>query len=194
MLFEQSKIFFTEFNKVFADGSPRRSEAVEKYINNSAFTTFIIDEINSIIDTMNYQPQNEYYRIDASGYAPRWNELEKVNGFKAHLWDLKIAVEHENDPKDWLDEVIKLAHIYCPLRVVIGYVPMKIRETEDVKRLKYASKALQMLECKDNLANGEFMVILGNSNTYRKEKNYFNYKAYVLNTESLTFEELEKHM
>lgn len=186
-MFEKSKQFFNEFNAIF---SKKRNEAVSKYTDNTAFTAFIVDEINTIIRKMEYRPQNEYFRIDSSGYTSRYEELEKIKNFNPHLWDLEIAVEHENDSKDWLDEVIKLAHICCPLKVVIGYVPMTERDFEEDTYLTYASEALKRLNCKYNLYQGEFMIILGNSATRKNPKNYFNYKAYVLNSKTLKFDEL----
>lgn len=188
-MFEQSKCFFEEFEKIFQEGSLKREEAEKKYINNTAFTTFVIDEINTIVQKMNYNPQNEYFRIDSSGYTKRWEELEKIKGLNPHLWDLEIAVEHENDQKDWLDEVIKLAHVCCPLRVVIGYVPENKR-SEDQNLLDYAANALKHLKCIDNVTKGELMIILGNSNTKGVVENYFNYQAYVLNAETFEFEKL----
>ena len=192
-MFELSKKFFAEFCKIFEKESPTRKEAIEKYTNNSAFTTFVIDEINSIITNMGYVPQNENFRIDASGYELKHENLEKVKGFNLHCWNLKIAVEHENDPKDWLDEIIKIAHICCSLRVVIGYIPMKSRDTLDMERLKYSQKALKELDCKNNLQNGELLVILGNSGTGNNKNNYFNYKAYVFDPETFSFRNLEEY-
>ncbi len=191
-MFEQSKWFFNEFNMLFKEGSIYQKKAIECYAHNTEFTDFIIERINAIIASKNYFSQNEYFRIDAMGYTTKWKSLKKIKGFNPHLWDLQIAVEHENDSKDWLDEVIKLAHVYCPLRVVIGYVPMENRDTADEKLLNYSAKALQLLQCKDNLKSGEFMVVLGNSGT-KKPDDYFNYRAYVLNPETLTFENLEKY-
>ncbi len=190
-MFEQSKWFFSEFSKIFSTANASRQQAISEYNNNPSFTTFIISEINKIIKSQNYQSQNEYYRIDAMGYTSRQKELPKQSDIKLnqHLWDLEIAVEHENDHRDWLDEVIKLAHICCPLRVVIGYMPMNLRNN-DIEYLDHAAKALQMLKCRDNLLSGEFMVILGNSNTKGNPEYYFNYKAYVLNKDNLSFEKL----
>lgn len=193
-MFELSKKFFAEFCRIFETESPTRKEAIEKYTNNSAFTTFVIDEINSIITKMGYVPQNEYFRIDASGYELKHENLEKAKGFNLHCWNLKIAVEHENDPKDWLDEIIKIAHICCSLRVVIGYVPMKSRDNLDMERLAYSQKALNELDCKNNLQTGEFLVILGNSDTKENENNYFNYKAYVFNPATFSFGKLEEYL
>lgn len=95
-----------------------------------------------------------------------------------YLWDLKVAIEHENNDKDWLDEIIKLAHICCPLRVVIGYLSVKKRD-QDLDILNYAANALEKLEYRDNTQQGEFMVILGNSKV-EEQKDFFNYRAYVL--------------
>lgn len=191
-MYEQSKWFYNEFNMLFKEESIYQKKAIQCYAHNTEFTNFIIERINAIITSKNYLSQNEYFRIDAMGYSTKWKKLEKVSGFNPHLWDLQIAVEHENNPKDWLDEVIKLAHICCPLRVVIGYAPMKDRNATDERLLKYSAKALQLLQCRDNLKSGEFMVILGNSGT-KKTDDYFNYRAYVLNRETLTFENIEKY-
>ena len=190
-MYAQSKWFFRAFNALFAEGSPCREKAVESYTDNTAFTRFITGEINEIIRERGYIAQNEYYRIDAMGYTSRGKTLPEADGLHPFLWDLEIAVEHENSSKDWLDEVIKLAHICCPLRVVIGYVPVDQREKGDEARLAYAADALGQLKCRDNLRSGEFMVILGNSGTAGKEERFFNYKAYVLNPEEFRFEPLE---
>ena len=191
-MFEASQEFFGRFCSLFSGDSPKWAEAVSKYTDNTAFTTFITKELNGIIDAMGYIPQNEYFRIDAMGYSSRREELERIHGFYPYLWDLKIAVEHENDAAKWLDEVIKLAHICCPLRVVIGYIPMAQRSRGDAERLAYAASALKRLHCRENMNRGEFMIILGNSNTQEDPQNYFHYKAYVLNKETFSFEELER--
>ena len=190
-MYEKSKEFFNSFNSIFDTNSPTREIAVNEYPHTKSFTEFIIAQINKIIASQGLQPQNEYFRIDSMGYQSRWRELNKKTSFNPHLWDLEIAVEHENDPKDWLDEVIKLAHICCPLRVVIGYAPCTKRH-KDMELLDYAAKALKKLNCLDNALKGEFLIILGNCQTQNKVENYFNYKAYVLDTNKIQFVELEQ--
>lgn len=186
----KSKTFFKAFNQIFTEGTSSRAKAIRYYTSNPLFTKFIIKQINNIISDHKYNYQNEYFRIDASGWNPNNAELSnKPNNFNRHLWDLQIAVEHENDPKDWLDEIIKLAHVCCPLRVVIGYLSIKnfndnikkyeTLENYDLEYLNYASSALSQLECNFNLQHGEFMVIIGNSDTKGKKEDYFNYRAYV---------------
>ena len=188
-MFERSRHFFKEFNAIFAR---HRDEAAAKYTDNTAFTDFIVGKINDVIHSMGACPQNEYFRIDASGYTSRYGEPKTVKGFHGHCWDLEIAVEHENDPSDWLDEVVKLAHICCPLRVVIGYVPMGLRPAEDRVRLDCAADALRQLVCRDNVRRGEFMVILGNSCTKGNPENFFHYRAYALDPATFRFTELEE--
>ena len=190
-MYEKSKQFFNSFNSIFDVDSPTREEAITEYVHTKSFTEFIITQINGIIEAQGLHPQNEYFRIDSMGYKSRWRELSKNKGINPHLWDLEIAVEHENDSKDWLDEVIKLAHICCPLRVVIGYVPCNKRDN-DIKLLSFAADALKKLNCVENVFNGEFLIILGNCNTNKKVENYFNYKAYVLDTKNFQFIELEQ--
>lgn len=192
--YKMAKSFFTDFQGIFLPGSERYAEAIKIYQYNKAFTVFIVKEINNIIEKYGYIPQNEYFRIDAIGYCSRYKELEgsKLNPY---LWDLKVAVEHENNDMDWLDEVIKLAHICCPLRVVIGYLPAKKRYQE-IEYLSNAADALEKVECRYNLQHGEFMVILGNSRV-DEQKDYFSYRAYVLQENAGHFkfcplEEVEK--
>ena len=183
--YKRSESFFSKFISIF-ENPETRDQAISHYVHNTDFTEFIIAEIKKVIEYTGYCPQTEYLRIDAIGYTRRWHELPETNGFNRHLWDLQIAVEHENDDKDWLDEVIKLAHISCPLRVVIGYIPKESRPVEDTARLEYAANALKKLQCSENLKTGEFMIILGNSKTSDPTE-YFNYKPYVLDADKMSF-------
>ena len=92
------------------------------------------------------KPQHEYFRIDTVGWVSqyeRMSEEAKELDLNAHLWDLKIAVEHENSVKDWTDEIIKLIHIKCPLKVVIGYNYCKERGFTDQKKLDFIARWMQ---------------------------------------------------
>jgi len=55
----------------------------------------------------------EHYRIDQCWFS--------YTGPPNETWNLDVAIEHENKPDAYLDEVQKLLAIRCPLRVVIGY-------------------------------------------------------------------------
>lgn len=119
--------------------------------------------------------QKEYYKIDIIGWT-QYSESEelkdifeknKIEGkFNKHFWSLDIAIEHENSNKDWMDEVIKLCYINCPLRIVISYVDRKNGDYEDDKLfLKTIAESLDLLD-KDGKKqilkeNDEFGIILG---------------------------------
>ncbi len=185
----RARQFFGEFKRIFAAGSGYREYALGCYNDSGQFTRFITERINGIIEKMGCKSQNEYFRIDAIGYTSMRDLAGKKDFLEPQLWNLEIAVEHENEHKKWLDEVVKLAHISCPLRVVIGYVPASQRENGDMMRLEYVAEALGKLNCRENLRNGEFMIILGSSETKNEDK-FFDYKAYVLDYGYFCFEEL----
>ena len=113
-----AKAFFEKFVSYANKGK------TTDYSDNSIWTDYTkccikksLKEINSKIEF-----SHEYYRIDTIGWIQRKSELDTGESTLApHLWDLVAAVEHENNAKEWLDEVCKLAYIRCPLRVVIGY-------------------------------------------------------------------------
>lgn len=183
-----ARTFLQRFQNIFED---KRSKAEKTYYNNTVFTAFITAEINSILSEGNHKKQNEYFRIDAIRWSGRADNMTDTPGvrLKKHLWDLEVAVEHENDPLDWMDEVVKLSHIACPLRVVIGYMPWDKRN-EDQRYLDHVSKWLKELLCKDNVQRGEFLIILGNCNTKGVKERYFGYKGYLFNSEHFRFEPL----
>lgn len=104
----------------------------------------------------------------------------------SHFWDLKIAVEHENDAKDWFDEAIKLIYLKCPLKVIIGYSPCDKRE-EDIKKLRFLAKFMRKINAFQTYKDS-YLIILGNgasSHDYEK----FDYIGYVYNW---SIEEFEK--
>lgn len=114
--------------------------------------------------------QTEYYRIDLIDWTQKKdNDFYIVEGgldnyqLRKHAWNFDIAVEHENDENDWSDEIIKLAYIFCDLRVVIGYFPYIATGKEEMQQ-KYLNKVAETingLKCKGNMKHGEFLVILG---------------------------------
>lgn len=115
--------------------------------------------------------QREYYKIDLVGWTQR-NPIT-TNHMNFYDWKLDFALEHENDWKEWVDEVIKLLYIRCPLRVVIGYSNRIDKEnlrydlSNDKKHLNQLEAILNGLY-QDGVhfmeQNDEFGIILGNSN------------------------------
>ena len=154
------------------------------------FTEKIMHLISEIVDqipgeyTDNLISQKEYFRIDVSGWESKSKSFSKAANavnLNSYAWDLRVAVEHENNPKLWLDEVVKLAHIHCPLKVVIGYCGWQERNM-DFEKLDLASKILNSVNAFDNSSDGEFLVILGNcSSSSSSEYGEMGYKGYLYN-------------
>lgn len=129
------------------------------------FTAAVTEEIRQMIEGAGLAAQKEYFRIDVVGWQSRWEDVAAeaaVVGLNPHLWDLKIAVEHENDRADWTDELIKLLHIRCPLKVVIGYNHCDCREDLERDKLACAAGWMQLVEAFDGAAREEYLIILGN--------------------------------
>ena len=166
------------------------------------------DEMKDVIDAAvkrtcpHLATQREYYRIDLIGWLQKNTEKKEryaiedgIAGYhlNKHAWDFDIAVEHENDPSDWSDEVVKLAYICCDLRVVIGYFPY-VKQGKEAMQQNYltaVADTLQTLGCKDNMAHGTFMVILGD--VLRGEAEDFkklSYTPYIYRSDRNRFEPL----
>ncbi len=140
----------------------------DEYHNNTLWTDVVTKLIREQIENYGLESQTEYYRIDVTGWKSHWNDVKaqaKEVGMKPHLWDLEIAVEHENNSSDWSDELIKLAHIRCPLKVIIGYTPCDLRGVGGIEeaRLAFASRILQKVKAFDPASKEQILVILGNS-------------------------------
>jgi hypothetical protein len=51
-----------------------------------------------------------------------WFDYPQSDGeFQHTLWNLEVAIEHENESGRWYDEFVKLSHISCGLKVLITY-------------------------------------------------------------------------
>lgn len=161
----------------------------EKWNNQSEFTELILKEIsNGVLAEAKYEEKNqyEYLRIDLIG----WNELNNDLGnipkdFNRHFWAFDVAIEHENNPMDWMDEVIKLSYINCPLRIVVGYAPTTNRNAY----LEYVANALQILNSRYQcIRKGQqFMLILGDSGLQGKDVSVENYTPYLYDLDKKCF-------
>lgn len=208
-----AKLFFEKFQKLTNEnGSDKRFREIYKisdeytYKMNNLSDGIIREAIRSIDKKMKLQ--NEYLRVDVTAWKSMFDEYHdpnekdllkkkfKVCGMTPHLWNLYFAVEHENDPKDWMDEVLKLAHLRCPLKVVIGYVPWNKRNDAaqgDKGRLALAAECLEWTKAykrqpntyfdsssNETACTEEFLVILGNcSNGSKADYELPNYKGYL---------------
>ena len=133
--------------------------------------TQAINQAQGVVGVNTYYTQKEYYRIDLIGWEQKKdNDYYEINNdfgyqLSKHAWNFDIAVEHENDERDWSDEVVKLAYIFCDLRVVIGYFPYIKNETKkwelQQKYLDAVVGTIKQLNGYDNMNHGQFMIILG---------------------------------
>lgn len=143
--------------------------------------TQAINQAKGVVGVNTYHTQKEYYRIDLIGWEQKKDtghyEIDNALGYQLnkHAWNFDIAVEHENDERDWSDEVVKLAYIFCELRVVIGYFPYMKNENEkwelQQKHLNAVVQTIEQLNCYGNMNHGQFMVILGDVGG-KKEDNF----------------------
>lgn len=178
----EAQDFWNRFSECLVE---KQGKAENAWKYNKDYTEFIIGMMEEIIgkEGAGFETSKEYYRIDLTG----WSQLrEKIkadipsNGnydFQPYLWDLEVAIEHENNDKLWMDEVIKLSHIVCKLRVVIGYMPIELKDTQ-MDYLNYVSNAINNnLKVRGNM-NNDFLIILGDSKLKKGDKKC-NYTPYI---------------
>ena len=193
--------FFGQFKQAMKETNVHEGETyLSKYKllkdkKYEAFTTFINKKIiPEIIRSYGYSVSHEYFRIDASGWVSYHQDIEhnaETVGLKPHLWNLMIAVEHENDATDWNDEVIKLAHVRCPLKVVIGYNACDNRDDGDYIKLAFVAECLQQLLCFNRDHKDEFLIILGNcKGTNRQDYDAFDYRGYIYDYDERAFKRI----
>lgn len=186
-----SSEFFKKFNSMFEpENKDFYNKVCDAYNKSSEFTRLITEAIKKLLENEVYEASTEYYRVDIS----RWKKI-KCDAItlpdcdymlNSNLWDFDVAVEHENDDKDWTYEITKLLTVNCPLRVVIGYVPAKYRNKDE----RYLSEVFNQIKClnvfsRNDFTKEEFIIILGNSKCESLGE-YFNYKAYRLLSEGFT--------
>ena len=166
-------------------------------MHEAEFTPCVTKEINSIIRDMGLTSQNEYYRIDAIGWKGRYRELSEEKAKKLnlsrHLWDLEIAVEHENSKSDWTDELVKLTHICCPLKVIITYNHCDQRGEVEKNKLAYAAECMKKVRAFNSLPQEKYLIIIGNGapqNSRNESYNAFDYRGYIYNYDAEGFWEI----
>ena len=168
------------FLDLYRNNEPAYTELVNKYI------------VHKIIKDAGMTVQHEYFRIDTVGWITRYQEMEKKAHeleLSAHLWDLEIAVEHENSRKDWTDEVIKLIHVKCPLKVVISYNYCDERDTTEWKKLNFIAQEVKAFT---KGSDEEYLLIFGNCFNSKTKADYdtFDYRGYLYNRQTRRFDRI----
>ena len=172
--------FWNKFNELFNQDKIKET-AQQKWSSYKDYTDYILEQIESILSTDDLETSREYYRIDLIGYNNKNNGktiLLPEYRFKNYQWDLEVAVEHENSSYTWMDEVVKLLHIYCPLRVVIGYIPL-INKKEHNKYLDKIYDNIKNLKAKETLKDGNFLIIIGDSECGNDSSQFCHYTPYI---------------
>lgn len=168
--------FWRQFEKIFIDN---KDEASKCWLSSKEYTKFILGKIADFLNKQKFEISKEYYRIDLTAWTQLKNEeyyLLKGKDFEKYLWDLEVAVEHENNDKSWMDEVVKLMHASCPLRVVIGYLPMDENKNDYISALNSEIKKVKAYK---NMNKGEFLLIIGDSKCKGDNNKFCNYTPYI---------------
>ncbi|MBS0619811.1 MAG: hypothetical protein JSR44_16615 [Spirochaetes bacterium] len=139
--------FWVEFSKFFSQSLKALKNWERKYEHRKTWTTALTEIFYAFGEKYGYRDRgevaSEYFRVDIifSKWAPKQDDF---------AWDLDVAIEMENDTTQWYDEVVKLCHINCGLKVIMTYhnysdteeLSKKIeRCVELIKNRKYHSEA-----------------------------------------------------
>ena len=177
------------FLDLYRNNEPAYTELVNKYI------------VHKIIKDAGMTPQHEYFRIDTVGWITRYQEMQKAAQdsqlkLSAHLWNLEIAVEHENSRKDWTDEVIKLIHVKCPLKVVISHSRCDERDTTEWKKLNFIARWMQEVKAFTKGSDEEYLLIFGNCFNPKTKADYdtFDYRGYLYPVKGLVAGREDAHI
>lgn len=174
------------FLDLYRNNEPAYTELVNKYI------------VHKIIGDAGMTAQHEYFRIDTVGWITRYQKMQKAAQasqlkLSAHLWDLEIAVEHENSKQDWTDEVIKLIHVKCPLKVVISYNYCDERDTNEWEKLSFIAHWMQEVKAFTKGSDEEeYLLIFGNCFDSKTKADYdtFDYRGYLYNRQTRRFDRI----
>ena len=123
-----AKSFWDAFSSKLRSACSNDPNWRQYFANATKWTNFVMSTLtNSVGKELGFDPENEiqkeFYKIDVIYYRVHVNPQAAFfipNGAEWN-WDLEIAIEHENNSKDWHFEFSKLCHINCGLKVIIGY-------------------------------------------------------------------------
>lgn len=174
-----AKEFFERFKESVEQNKDKIKEC---YRYSSEFTPVILSVIENMIKgyDSNIETSREYFKIDLVAWTDLRNDKTKAIAesvsMKEYCWHLDIAVEHENDSREWYDEFIKISYVKCPLKVIICYNNDK---NSDVKKIETATQLVK--ECnKYSFVNEEILIIMGNTNSSMRNEYDFGYRGYLL--------------
>ncbi len=94
---------------------------------------------------------HEYYRLDV-GYFSKGTHPNAPRFVDWDVWNLEVAIEHENNSDRWYEEWVKLIHFNCGLKVLITYHDYAGAESIGT-RLKWAKdiyEGVRYRQCPDS--------------------------------------------
>ena len=183
-----------QFWKKFKENICGNEELSNVWNNTKEFTRLIMNQLDEKIlasDSLEeIKTEREYFRIDLISYKDTSKNKISCGKLQNCSWDLIAAVEHENDSRLWVDEVVKLAHIACPLRVVIGYLPKKQKDIQIAhsKYLKKVTETLNQIDAwKYTSKYGDYLIIIGDCELSKNDIKC-SYTPYLYEQKSQSFE------
>lgn len=101
-------------------------------------------------------------------------------------------MEHENSKHDWTDEVIKLIHVKCPLKVAISYNYCDERDTSEWEKLNFIANGMQEVKAFAKGSDEEYLLIFGNCFAPKTKTDYntFDYRGYLYNRQTRRFDRI----
>jgi len=135
--------FWEVYSKKINEAAQKdKSGFYEKYKNNPEWTKEIIEiakqTIGQLLSGQEVKGESElridpeYFNVDLIGYITQWPENKRKEKLeKQHVWNLKVAYEHEN-LENWSYELCKLCYIAADLRVIHSYINTKRKKMEDI--------------------------------------------------------------
>ncbi len=118
--------------------------------------------INTSLNDYENKDYPEYFKIDYTiwkNYTNPIPDLFKKMDLKKHCSKMLLAMEHENNCKDWTDEFAKLFSVHCELRVVVGYFDYNTYGINSLIDFLGELTSIMIGNC-DNFF-GEYLLILG---------------------------------
>ena len=176
-------IAFEGFFRYFKDELMKQTENKDFsdiYRDSRAYTK-IIKEIMKSFPCGGYHYAPEYFTIDHTWWEEEKRTDESTKMVYYH-WDFILAVEHENNWRDWTYEAEKLDFVHSQIKVVIGFQPNEKRrniakEKQIVEKQRRLMKHLNPDE--------KIYIILMNQDYAADAADPFDFRCYELTKEDV---------
>jgi hypothetical protein len=106
-----------------------------RWDSNEAWTPFIKNVLTEVGRSLGFLERlsiaHEFYRLDV-GYFSKGTLPDSGKFRDWDVWNLEVAIEHENNSESWHEEWIKLIHFNCGLKVLVTYID-RTRNAEPIE-------------------------------------------------------------